>query len=489
MRFRDQIFRPPQEWPISVKVPVVVALLMVIVGAIMTDQVLRSFSRAQEKHLRELAGAYLDGLSAALSPHVLRQDTWEIFDVLERSTQGYRGLDLLWTTVATADGAVLASSNPALFKVDGRLPEPVLRRFSAGADLVMSEADGQAHLGRVLTYQGRTIGGVYADVSIKRLAEERSAILMSLILSNALVTFALAGAGYLAVRRMMSPIRTLAYYLGRGRSGSPELIPETHGLTPKSEFGRLFSSYNRMATAIHEREEMAVRLSEEEKLGSLGRLTSALAHEINNPLGGLFNALDALKRHGDKPQVRTTSLGLLQRGLEGIRDVVRSALHVYRISPTHRILTPSDIEDIKLLIKPEVKRRKVRLQWDNEIDRDLSVPAAAVRDISLNLLLNACTVTPEGRSIAFHARILDGDIVIAVRDEGGGMPERIKVYLERKDSGAAPIEDRAGLGLWMIRRLTDEIGGSIQIDVRPAEGTTIILTLPISHEEAGRHVA
>jgi len=51
-----------------------------------------------------------------------------------------------------------------------------------------------------------------------------------------------------------------------------------------------------------------------------------MAHEINNPLGGLFNAIDTLKKHGDAPGVRSTSISLIERGLGGIRDVVEQRL-------------------------------------------------------------------------------------------------------------------------------------------------------------------
>ena len=49
-----------------------------------------------------------------------------------------------------------------------------------------------------------------------------------------------------------------------------------------------------------------------------------MAHEVNNPLGGLFNALDTLRRHGDDASVREATLSLLERGLTHIRNVVRS---------------------------------------------------------------------------------------------------------------------------------------------------------------------
>lgn len=479
----------PSAWPITIKVPALVAVLLVGVGALITDQLFRRVEIDQEKHLRELASAYLDGLSATVMPHVLRHDTWEVFDALERAGQGYRGLEVLWTTVALPDGTILASSSPDLFKVDARLPDPVSRRFDEGVSLVVAEADSQAHLGRMLVNQGRVIGGIYADVSIGRLVQERSDLLISMIVTNMFVTIIMAGVGYIAVRWMMRPLKTLAFYLGRGKSGSPELIPDRLAVDSSSEFSRLFGAYNRMAQAVNERELMAVRLAEEEKLGSLGRLISAIAHEINNPLGGLFNALDALKRHGEKEQVRATSVNLLERGLQGIRDVVRSALHIYRIDPKRRRLSGSDFDDVRLLIQPEITRRRQVLVWRSDIVADVDLPAAEIRDLILNLLLNACGATPEYGTVQFSSEVKDNRLIVVVKDNGSGMPEHIKGYLERARAGSAPIEDRAGLGLWMVRRLADEVGGEVSVEVEPKHSTVISLLIPLHVAEVRKDVA
>ena len=148
-----------------------------------------------------------------------------------------------------------------------------------------------------------------------------------------------------------------------------------------------------------EREALVKRLAEEERLGSLGRLTSALAHEINNPLGGLFNSLATLKSHGHIDGVRTSALGILERGLIGIRDVVRTTLAMYRSNQASRDLTATDIDDLGLLLVPEARRRSLSVSVTNRLQDDVPLPSTPIRQAVLNLLLNAVAAGPEGSDV------------------------------------------------------------------------------------------
>ena len=131
----------------------------------------------------------------------------------------------------------------------------------------------------------------------------------------------------------------------------------------------------------------------------LGRLASGMAHEVNNPLGGMLNAIDTIQAYGNDPGVLETSLEFLKRGLAGIRNVARAALVTYKGSSDTSLLTQSDLDDLPFLVQHETGARWLRLDWQNRISEPLAINGPAVRQIALNLLLNACAASPP-RSIA-----------------------------------------------------------------------------------------
>ena len=112
--------------PLSAKVPLLVAVLMIVLGAIASERVLTRLAAIQEERLRDLAGLYFDGLAVAVLPAALRGDVWEAFDALDRATRQRRGISALVTTLATEDGLVLASSDPLRFPSGDPLPEAFL---------------------------------------------------------------------------------------------------------------------------------------------------------------------------------------------------------------------------------------------------------------------------------------------------------------------------------------------------------------------------
>ncbi len=458
-------------WPLAWKVPLLVAGLMVGIAAMISQVVLSRLASDQESNLRLLTNAYLDGLSAAVLQPVLRADVWETFDALDRARSHYSGVDTLYVLVELPDGKVLAASDPVRFPVQRDVPAALAQHFSPTDDLVIDNFDGRAWLSRTLRTEGFSVGRILSEIDISELLRVRREVFLTLILVNGALTVAFAVIGYLALKRMLQPLGVLTKYVERIREGRAEPIPEPNRRKISREFAQLFDRFNAMARAVDERESLATHLAEQEKYAVLGKLASGMAHEVNNPLGGLFNALDTLRRHGGDSTVRESTLDLLKRGLTHIRNVVRSTLVIYRREESKRQVSAADIDDLRLLIEPEAVRRHIKLEWINDVHGRLSVSAGSVRQATLNLLLNACAATPAGGVVQLRASGGAESLKIEIGDQGSGMSPALIEYLVAEAPVALPASD--GLGLWIVRRLVADERGVIRV-VRDDNFKTIV---------------
>lgn len=476
-----RLFRDPAAWPLTLKVPMLVALLTVLVAIVLSNVVLRRLASDQEANLRQLAGAYLDGLSTAVIPEVIRGDIWETFDILDRSRALYSGLQARYAVVAKGDGSVLAASDPRRFPVHSKLPQTLTERFGAD-DLRIDEEAGLAWARRTLRQEGIELGSILAEIDIAPLLAVRREVLLTLVLVNGALALAFATAGYLTVRRMMRPLGLLRDHVERARDGRVVAIPARHLGDEATEFGRLFASFNAMAAALREREALAARLAEEERIAQLGKLASGMAHEVNNPLGGMLNLVDTLRKHGDDPAVRRRSLDLLERGLIGIRNVVRATLATYKGETAPERLSGRGLDDLRFLVQHEVNRRALRLDWRNGVAGEIDLDGSAVRQIALNLLLNACAAAPEGGCVGFAARLEGAALRIEVSDSGPGLPEAVRALYERPALASHPPPGGVGLGVWTVCLLVSRLRGTIRSG-RSAAGTMLAVTLPLGRQE------
>ena len=473
--------------PLTLKVPLLVAALVIVVAVIISQVVLSRLIKDQEANLALLANAYLDGLSAAVLPAVIRGDVWETFDALDRARGQYTGLEARYAIAELPNGSVLAASDPIAFPIHSVVPGDLRGKFSKDDGLVISNEAGRAWLARGLRAEGFSVGRILAEIDIAGLLHVRSQVVLTLILVNGGLAIAFSAIGYFAVKHMLQPLGVLSRYVEQAREGRVEPIPERHRRRVASEFGELFDRFNAMARAVNDRETLASHLAEQDKYAMLGRLASGMAHEVNNPLGGMMNAIDTIQTHRDDPEVLSKSLEFLKRGLAGIRNVVRAALVTYKGGSDTSRLTPTDLDDLPFLVQHETGVRRVRLNWRNQVAEALTIDGPAVRQITLNLLLNACAASPFGGEVTVEAVCSGGLLRIAVTDEGPGLPEDMAVFLNSSAQARAPARGGKGLGLWTTGTLIQRLQGTTVIE-RPAVGTRVVVTLPAGVDGA-RHAA
>jgi signal transduction histidine kinase len=191
-----------------------------------------------------------------------------------------------------------------------------------------------------------------------------------------------------------------------------------------------------------------------------------------------------IQRHGGDRERRERAAQLIERGLESIRAVVRASLVLWREgAEPASALTREDIEDLRHLVASEAERRALALVWENDVAGAVAVDAQRVRQIALNLLINACAASPPGGTVRLAVSLEPDALALAVVDEGPGLPDACRETLT--GAGASPARPAQGLGLWTVARLVAELDGTI--DVRTGgsgPGTAIAIRIPIRAEEA-----
>ena len=195
-----------------------------------------------------------------------------------------------------------------------------------------------------------------------------------------------------------------------------------------------------------------------------------------------MNALATLRTHGHLAHVRSGSIGLIDRGLVGIRDVVRTMLTLYRADGGARRLTTGDFTDLRLLVAAAARRRTVTVSVAACDCTEIPLPSTPVRQATLNLLLNAVAAAPPGSDVSLGVVCTPDALLLTVTDAGAGIPDHAEQTLAGPGR-ASPLAAGGGLGLWTTRRLLDGLGGRAEVERPPGGGTLVRLRFPLRRHE------
>lgn len=231
-----------------------------------------------------------------------------------------------------------------------------------------------------------------------------------------------------------------------------------------------------------ERRRVEQQLFESEKLAAVGRLAASIAHEVNNPLEAIKNAL-YLMQTGSENTKNARFLEIARKETERVSHIIRQMLGFAR--------KPKEVDwvDVNQLLEEtlvllEKKMRQMRIRVTRTLDESLpQVRARAdqLRQVFLNLLLNAQQAMPgEGQikiTTSRYEQALQPSILIQISDSGVGIPEDdvTRIFEPFFSTG----KKGTGLGLWVTQDIVRQHGGRIEVDSEVGQGTTFSIILQV----------
>jgi signal transduction histidine kinase len=402
-----------------------------------------SYRRESLRQFREMAAAnarIVDQLRLPKSPELARN----LATVLGVGV-GFRLAD---TPTAGLDPALEAA-------VQTLVPTAPASARVAGADLAVAAlADGATHL--VLVRKG--------DRALPR---------SSTWLLPSLIVAALGGGlAFLVSRRLVRPLATLNRWLPHLDRENPEPVPAAVTSRP-DEIGALARSLEESHRRL--REEQALR-RQSERLATLGRIATSLAHEIRNPAAAIRLHADLLAREfaGETPE----SIELIRDEVDRITDLVNQWLFVARAAPPR-----TQSHDLAALARsvmhrlgPQMDHAGVSGTLEAIDEFPVEVDASRIGQVLRNLFINAMQAMPSGGEIHAMIRREKAAIILEIRDGGAGFSD--EALRRWSEPFFSEREGGMGLGLTLASEVMQAHHGAITVENDPDGGAVVRCSFP-----------
>jgi signal transduction histidine kinase len=217
-----------------------------------------------------------------------------------------------------------------------------------------------------------------------------------------------------------------------------------------------------------------------EKFAALGRLSAGVAHEINNPVGGILTCLETMKEMEPGSERYQDYLALVRSGLERIGKIVGQLLRFSRQSTAERreVDLNGILREAVVLSGYDDRKKNVEVVREfGTIPKVLGDPDL-LHQMFLNLVLNAFQAIPEGGRVTLRTYYIHGRIGASVSDTGAGLPEEhldriFEPFFTTKDIGVG-----TGLGLSVALGIAESHGGTIEAENLTGAGARFTVWLP-----------
>lgn len=466
-----------------VKVPLMFTLVILITASVVT---LALTWRAYEELREEVFNNAVEigsVLSNSLPNAMLHDDLWGAYRLVQ-AAEGWSGdTSSRLLVVLDKDGRIYVSNHPKELAVTTplRVHGAELARVEAEVLRLTGDLsprpyeypnDRRLYVILPMLSDGVAMGTLVIGYDRALFWPRFIAIVERVVISALLVTVLLLPFGWYLGNRMVKPLGHLANCMSKvGRGSTEEIVCDLR--QGKDEIGQLGTSFQQMLRELDEKEQLESGMLASERLAAVGRLAAGVAHEINNPLGGMLNALNTFRRYSETDALGRETFDLIERGLQQIRETV-SALLV-EANPRSHSLSPKDINDVRMLLLADVSHKQISLVWHNRLNGEVALPSTLIRQVLLNLSLNAVQASPDGGVVHCSVESEQCRLRICITNEGPNISRNRMLSLFE------PFSENAtgnGLGLWVTYQLVHQLDGNIEVKSRNGK-TRFAVELPI----------
>lgn len=463
------------------KVPLSLGLVILITATVVSGTLIARAYDDTRITLQANTASLGNTLVHTLRPALLHDDLWQAYETLRapfnmapgqsrRSNDHFILLDSANRIYVSSDPKAYPSNSPIL-AIDAGLA--AFLHAQAGTLLEDPAHQRMVMALPVLAEDKTRLGVLVITTPLAALKTRFTQATNGVLLATLVVLVMLLPLSWFWGKRLTAPLKQLADCMGRIGHEPPANI-DCSLYEGNDEIGVLADRFKNMLKELQQKQAMEKQMLSQERLAALGRLSAGIAHEINNPLGGMLNAINTHKRYHQSDEAIGKTLSLLERGLTQIRETVQALLVESRLES--HALKPEDLDDVRTLIQAEAQHKSVALNWHSGITAPLPLPSTQVRQVLLNLLLNAVQAAPSGSAITVRLHADENTLIQEVENGGDAIPDDRMQHLFEPFAHHNP--EGHGLGLWITYQLVQQLGGRIQAHSRPGQ-TLFTVQLPM----------
>lgn len=477
--------------PYRVLVPLALTLVALVSGVVVALTTFFLIGRHVEANAEDETRRLADTVARALVQPVLRNDVWQSYQLVRAATQvDDTGPDDSAVQLVVVDSRqqVFVSPTPRVFPIGAHLSTLPPAMAEAARTVMAVSPPGGLRVAQakpaLLVLASPIVGdeeellGVVLAMHPPGISQaQRNAVVGQLVALGLIAIALVAMAGGALGWRLTAPLARLGYVMRetprraavRDQLDSAELARVCQR---RDEVGSLARTFAAMLRQIEANREMERHMLEAERLASIGQLSAGIAHEVNNPLGGMLAAIQNRRLRGELDEATARTLDMVERGLHQIHETIQALLNEARSE--QRALRSEDLHDLELLLRPEAEHLRCRLRWDVRAPAHAELPAVAVRQVVLNLSLNAVAAAGQRGEVRVWSEESPEDWRVHVGNTG---PALDASRLAALTTGTERSRDgRLGLGLWITARILHTLGSQLALAPHRPAGLDTVLT-------------